>query len=83
MAGALSTRTPGPLISDVVMPVMGGQPLAEAMMAARRGIKVLFMSGHTDVAVMRHGVLSSETAFIQEPFTVDSLPLRVRKALGK
>ena len=70
------------LISDVVMPVMGGRQLAAQIAALRPGIKVLFMSGYTDDAVMRHGVLSSETPFIQKPFTVDSLPLKVRKVLG-
>jgi YesN/AraC family two-component response regulator len=70
------------LISDVVMPVMGGRQLAAQFAALRPGIKVLFMSGYTDDAVMRHGVLSSETPFIQKPFTVDSLPLKVRKVLG-
>jgi nitrogen-specific signal transduction histidine kinase/ActR/RegA family two-component response regulator len=71
------------LLSDVVMPVMGGRQLAAQLEALRPAIKVLFMSGYTDDAVMRHGVLASETAYIQKPFTVESLPLKVRKVLDE
>jgi PAS domain S-box-containing protein len=69
------------LITDVVMPVMGGRQLAEHLAVIRPGIKVLFMSGYTDDAVMRHGILSEENAFIQKPFTAATLPSKVQEVL--
>jgi len=69
------------LVSDMVMPRMDGRQLAERLAAARPGIKVLLMSGYTDDAVMRHGVLNSETAFLQKPFAVEALPAKVRQVM--
>lgn len=69
------------LVSDVIMPGMGGRLLAEKIVAMRPGVKVLFVSGYTDDAVMRHGVQSSETNFLHKPFTSDSLCRKVRKVL--
>jgi PAS domain S-box-containing protein len=70
------------LITDVVMPNMGGPQLAEKISVLRPGARVLYMSGYTDDAVVRHGVLSAETAFIQKPFSVDGLAIKIRKVLG-
>ena len=79
-------RLPGPihlLISDVVMPHLGGRELAERLALTRREMKVLFVSGYTDDAVVRHGVLAAETAFLQKPFTPSALVKKVREVLDK
>lgn len=69
------------LITDVVMPVMGGRELAQRMAEIRPTLRVLFMSGYTDDAVVRHGVVEGVTHFIQKPFTLDELAYKVREVL--
>jgi PAS domain S-box-containing protein len=71
------------LVTDVVMPEMGGRALAEQLAADRPEMSVLFMSGYTDDAVMRHGVMQSGLAFIQKPLTPDAFALRVRQVLDR
>jgi PAS domain S-box-containing protein len=71
------------MVSDVVMPQMGGRQVAEFVIALRPGLKVLFLSGYTDDAVVRHGVLEAETAFLQKPFMPAALATKVREVLDK
>jgi PAS domain S-box-containing protein len=70
------------LVTDVVMPGLGGRELAERLVPLRPDMKVLYMSGYTDDAVVRYGVLVEEAAYLQKPFTPDVLLQRVRQMLG-
>ena len=71
------------LLTDTVMPEMGGgSELAAQLASLRPDTKLLFMSGYTDDAIVRHGVLSEGTAFLQKPFTPDALIRKVREILG-
>jgi PAS domain S-box-containing protein len=69
------------LITDVVMPFMGGRELAERVATLRPNTPVLYMSGFTDDAIVRHGVLDEDVSFIQKPFSPDSLTLKAREVL--
>jgi signal transduction histidine kinase len=80
------TQYSGPihlLISDVVMPGLSGQALADRLVVLRPDMRVLFMSGHPGDAVARHGVIPPGTAFLQKPFTPDMLARKVRDVLDK
>jgi len=65
----------------VVMPEMSGPMLADRLAVARPDMRVLYMSGYTDSAVIRDGVLEPGTAYLQKPFNPDSLAREVRKVL--
>ncbi len=69
------------LITDVVMPQMGGRELAEKLIEKLPNLQILFTSGYTDNAMARHGVIRTSTNFIQKPFTYDTLAHKVRELL--
>jgi two-component system cell cycle sensor histidine kinase/response regulator CckA len=70
------------LLTDVVMPDLSGRDLAERLTEVRPDVKVIFMSGYTDDAVVRHGILQEGIAYLQKPFTPRSLSAKVRSVLG-
>jgi PAS domain S-box-containing protein len=79
-------RHPGRIdlvLTDVVMPGMSGRELAEKLAETRPAPRVIFMSGYTDEAVVRHGVLAEGTAFIQKPFQLVTLLSKVRDVLDR
>jgi two-component system cell cycle sensor histidine kinase/response regulator CckA len=69
------------LITDVVMPRLSGRELADRLRLHQPDLQVLYMSGYTDDAVVRHGLLEGEMAFLQKPFTAVSLARKVRAVL--
>jgi PAS domain S-box-containing protein len=69
------------LLTDVVMPELGGRELALRLKAARRELKVLFMSGYADDTIVQQGVLEAGAAFLQKPFTPDALASKIREVL--
>lgn len=69
------------LFTDVVMPGMGGIELAETLRPRFPQMRVLFSSGYTDNSVLRHGILEKEVAFLQKPYTAQTLTVKVRQLL--
>jgi CheY-like chemotaxis protein len=69
------------VVTDVVMPVMGGRQLVEALKPLRQDVRVLYVSGYTDDAVVRHGVQRADVAFLQKPYSPQSLADKVRRVL--
>jgi CheY-like chemotaxis protein len=68
-------------LTDVVMPRMGGGELVPRILEARPAIRVLYVSGYPDDAVVRHGLLDDQAAFLAKPFTLPALAARVRETL--
>jgi two-component system, cell cycle sensor histidine kinase and response regulator CckA len=69
------------VLTDTVMPEMGGKELVSRITAVRSGIRVLYVSGYTDNAIAHHGILDSDIAFLQKPFSIESLARKVREVL--
>ena len=82
----LATEHAGPihlLVTDVIMPEMSGRQLADRLRDGRSELKVLFVSGYTDDAIIRHGILEPGIAFLQKPFTPEALARKVRAVLDE
>jgi PAS domain S-box-containing protein len=80
----LAERHRGPIhlvLTDVVMPGLSGRELVRQLAAVRPGTQVLYISGYSDEAIERHGVLDPGTAFLQKPFTPDRLAAKVRAVI--
>ncbi len=71
------------LLTDVVMKGVNGRELADSLRACHPQLPVIFMSGHTDDAVLRSGVLHNEVTFLQKPFTAEELTSKVQQVLAK
>jgi two-component system, cell cycle sensor histidine kinase and response regulator CckA len=69
------------MVTDVVMPGMSGRQLAERLAKILPDLKVLFVSGYTDDAIVHHGILDPGTAFLQKPFTPQTLARKVREVI--
>jgi CheY-like chemotaxis protein/two-component sensor histidine kinase len=69
------------MLTDVIMPGTSGRELAQSVATSRPEMRVLYMSGYTDDAIVHHGILDAKTPFIQKPFTPDSLLRKIRNVL--
>ena len=74
---------PDLLITDVIMPQMNGRELARQLVEIWPSLRVLYLSGYTDEAIVRHGVLETGVAFLQKPFTPEALILKTRQVLDQ
>jgi PAS domain S-box-containing protein len=69
------------MLTDVVMPGMGGRRVAEVIRATRPQLKVVYMSGYTDSAIVDHGILEPGVTFVQKPFATEVLLRKIRDVL--
>jgi two-component system cell cycle sensor histidine kinase/response regulator CckA len=70
------------VLTDVVLPEMSGRTMVTALQARRLpDVKVLYMSGYTDDAIIHNGVLDREMSFLQKPFTGEAFAQKVRAVL--
>jgi two-component system cell cycle sensor histidine kinase/response regulator CckA len=82
----IARRERGPihlLLTDVIMPIMGGPELCRLLTAERPELRVLYLSGYTDAAIVRHNMLDPGLALLQKPFTKKALLRKVRNALDR
>ena len=80
----IARRHNGPidlLLTDLVMPDINGRKLADALRAARPGLRVLFMSGYPDSAIVNHGMLEAGVAYLAKPFTTEAVTRKVSEVL--
>ncbi len=78
---AMHAGTINLLMTDMVMPGIGGRELAERVIAVRPNIKILYMSGYTDQAVVHQGILGTDAPLLQKPFTLATLTMKLREIL--
>jgi len=71
------------VLTDVIMPQMGGRPMAESLQLTRPDLKIVFTSGYTDDALAQHGVLDPSIAFLPKPYTPETLSRKVRETLDR
>jgi len=71
------------LMTDVIMPEMNGLDLSEKILSLHSGLKCLFMSGYTADVIAHHGVLDKNVQFINKPFSMQDLAVKLRRVLGK
>lgn len=71
------------ILTDVVMPRMNGRELADHLISFHPEMKILYMSGYTDDAILHHGVLEEGVNYIQKPFTMEGLTKKVREVLDQ
>jgi len=74
---------PALLVTDVVMPGIGGRALADGLRSGDPGLRVLYLSGYTDEAMLHHGILPTGTQFLQKPFALETLAATVRLILDE
>jgi CheY-like chemotaxis protein len=82
----VAKQHPGPLdllVTDVIMPGVKGRELAQQLLAQRPHLKVLYVSGYTDNAILHHGVLAPGVNFLQKPFTPKTVARTVREVLDR
>ena len=69
------------LLTDVVMPGASGPDLTEQLVEERPTLRVIYMSGYTEDAIVQHGVLEPGIAFLNKPFTSETLGAKIREVL--
>jgi len=71
------------LLTDVVLPGASGPELTKRLVEERRALRVIYMSGYTEEAIVRHGVLKPGVAFLHKPFTSETLGQKIREVLER